>query len=42
MIDKFEDVNKNKTIVKFREYLFEFSFAGIYEDECVYGKRGRI
>nr|QNO46172.1 hypothetical protein LJAJCFKK_00023 [Methanosarcinales archaeon ANME-2c ERB4] len=37
MIEKFEDMNENETIVKFREYLFEFSFAGKCKDECVYG-----
>jgi len=38
--DKFEDMNKDETIVKFREYLFEFSFVDKCKDECVYGGNG--
>ena len=40
--DKFEDMNKDETIVKFREYLFEFSFVDKCKDECVYGGKDKI
>jgi|LGVF01.1.fsa_nt_gb hypothetical protein len=40
MMEKFEDVNRDETVVKFREHLFEFSFVGKCEDECVYGGDG--
>ena len=35
MVEKFEDMTKDETIVKFREYLFEFSFDKC-KDERVY------
>ena len=34
--DKFEDMNKDETIVEFREYLGNLSFIDKCKDECVY------
>ena len=40
--DKFEDMNKDEAIVKFREYLSEFSFIDKCKDECVYEGKDEI
>ena len=40
--DKFEDMNKDETIVEFREYLDNLSFIDKCKDECVYEGKDEI
>ncbi len=40
--DKFENMNKDETIVKFREYLNNLSFIDKCKDECVYEGKDEI
>ena len=40
--DKFEDMNKDQTIVEFREYLDNLSFIEKCKDECVYEGKDEI
>ena len=40
--DKFEDMNNDQTIVKFREYLDNLSFIDKCKDECVYEGKNEI
>ena len=40
--NKFEDINKDETIVKFREYIDNLSFIDKCKDECVYEGKNEI
>ncbi len=40
--NKFEDMNKDETIVKFREYISNLSFIDKCKDECVYEGKDEI
>lgn len=40
--NKFEDMNKDETIVKFREYIFDLSFIDKCKGECVYEGKDEI
>ena len=40
--NKFEDMNKDETILEFREYLGNLSFIEKCKDECVYGGKDEI
>lgn len=40
--DKFENMNKDETIVEFREYLDDLSFIDKCKDECVYEGKDEI